>query len=136
MLPTGAGAILQQNEWIYLDGRGSSLGGDRPFLDRLNLRTFQTERLFRSDRKSYEYFVAWLDPAAGSFITRRESPSDPPNFLVRTLAKEPLKEGAAGEATWDSMSKAITEFPNLAPQLSGIKKLADAGRTVETGLHD
>jgi dipeptidyl aminopeptidase/acylaminoacyl peptidase len=122
VLPTGAYAILQQNEWIYLDGNGSSPEGDRPFLDRLNLHTFKTERLFRSDRASYEYFVAWLNPAAGTFITRRESPANPPNFFVRTLAKKALKGAAEGEAAWASSSRAITQFSNPTPQLSGITK--------------
>ena len=122
VLPTGSSAILRQNEWIYLRGGGSSPEGDRPFLDRLNLRTLKTERLFRSDRASYEYFVAWLNPAAGTFITRRESPSDPPNFFARTLAKKALKGAAEGEASWASTSRAITQFPNPTPQLSGITK--------------
>jgi dipeptidyl aminopeptidase/acylaminoacyl peptidase len=120
--PNGAYAILQQNDWIYLRGNGSSPEGDRPFLDRLNLRTFKTERLFRSDRESYEYFVAWLNPAAGTFVTRRESPAQPPNFFVRTLAKNPSKGAAEGEAAWTSASRAITNFPNPTPQLSGITK--------------
>jgi len=118
----GAYAILQLDEWIYLRGNGSSPEGDRPFLDRLSLRTFKTERLFRSDREGYEYFVAWLNPSAGTFVTRRESPTDPPNFFARTLAKKPLKGAAEGEATWASTSRAITKFPNPTPQLSGITK--------------
>ena len=122
VLPTGAWAILQQDEWIYLDGNGSSTEGDRPFLDRLNLRTFKTERLFRSDRSCYEYFVSWLDPSAGTFITRHESPVDPPNFYVRTLVKKPLKDAPQGEASWSSTSRAITQFSNPTPQLSGITK--------------
>ena len=121
-LPTGSAAILQTGEWIYLRGIGSSPEGDRPFLDRLNLGTLKTERLFRSDRAGYENFVAWLDPAAGMFITRRESPADPPNFFARTLAKKPIKGAAEGEAAWASTSRAVTEFPNPAPQLAGITK--------------
>ena len=122
VLPTGAYAILERSGWIYLRGEGFSPEGDRPFLDRLNLHTFKTERLFRSDRESYEYFVAWLNPEAGTFITRRESPADPPNFFVRTLAKKPLKNAPEGESSWSSTSRAITKFPNPTPQLSGITK--------------
>jgi dipeptidyl aminopeptidase/acylaminoacyl peptidase len=122
VLPSGEWAIMQQNEWIYLEGNGSSPEGDRPFLDRLNMRTFKTERLFRSDRSSYEYFVAWLNPTVGTFITRHESPTDPPNFFERTLAKKPLKDILPGEASWSSTSRAITHFPNPIPQLSGITK--------------
>jgi len=122
VLPTGAFTILQDRDWIYLRGIGSSPEGDRPFLDRLNLRTLKAERLFRSDRESYEYFLAWLNPAAGTFITRRESPTEPPNFFARTLAKNPLKGAAEGEAGWASTSRAVTKFPNPFPQLSGITK--------------
>jgi dipeptidyl aminopeptidase/acylaminoacyl peptidase len=122
VLPTGAYALHEQDGWIYLRGEGFSPEGDRPFLDRLNLRTFKTERLFRCDRESYEYFVAWLNPAAGTFITRRESPADPPNFFARTLQKKPLKGAAIGEPGWASTSRALTNFPNPTPQLSGITK--------------
>jgi dipeptidyl aminopeptidase/acylaminoacyl peptidase len=122
VLPTGGYAVLQQGEWIYLRGNGSSPEGDRPFLDRLSLRTLKTERLFRSDRESYEYFVAWINPAAGTFMTRRESPVDAPNFYARTLAKKPLKKAAEGEATWTSTTRPITKFPDPTPQLSGITK--------------
>ena len=45
---------------IYLAGEGASPEGDRPFLDRLNLKTLATERLFRSDSKSYETPIAPL----------------------------------------------------------------------------
>ena len=43
--------IHQVGDSIYLNGAGASKEGDRPFLDRLNLATFQAERLFRSDDK-------------------------------------------------------------------------------------
>ena len=54
----GGGPILQNGDDIYLTGQGASPEGDRPFLDRLNLKTLKTERLFRSDAKSYETVVA------------------------------------------------------------------------------
>ena len=121
-LPSGAWAVLQQGDFLYLDGQGASPEGDRPFLDRLNLRTLAPERLFRSERGCYEYFVAWVDPAAGTFITRRESPQDPPNFLLRALGRKPLKGTAAGESRWASSSRPITRFPDPAPQVRGITK--------------
>jgi len=121
ILPTGAYAVMQQDGWIYLDGTGASPEGDRPFIDRLNLRTLKTERLFRCDRSSYEYFVAWVNPAAGTFITRRESPTAPPNFFMRTLGPA-VKAAAPGEPARTSSSRAITAFPVPAPQLAGIQK--------------
>jgi len=33
------GVIIQNGDYIYLAGQGASAEGDRPFLDRLNLKT-------------------------------------------------------------------------------------------------
>ncbi|MEK7409180.1 MAG: prolyl oligopeptidase family serine peptidase, partial [Acidobacteriota bacterium] len=108
-LPSGHRAIQQNGDSIYLSGQGASPQGDRPFLDRLNLNTLQSERLFRCDEKSYESVEVLLDDAAGRLLTRRESPSEPPNYHVRTL-------GASASL------KAVTQFPDPAPQLRQIKK--------------
>lgn len=105
---SGQRAILQNGDFIYLTGAGSSSEGDRPFLDRLNLQTLKTERIFRSDADKYETVVALLDDDAKQIITRRESPTEAPNYFVRTT----------GAAT----AKALTNFPDPTPQLRGIKK--------------
>lgn len=122
VLPTGDSVIQQQGDSIFLDGYGSSPEGDRPFLDRLNLKTYQTERLFRCDRNSYEYFMAMIDPASLKFITRYQSPKDPPNLFVRTLSKSKIKNAAKGEAIYQSQSRAITQFTDPTPELRGITK--------------
>jgi len=104
----GQRAILQSGDYIYLTGNGSSPEGDRPFLDRLNLQTLKTERIFRSDADKYETVVTLLDDEAKQFITRRESPTEAPNYFVRTTAA--------------ATAKALTNFPDPTPQLRGIKK--------------
>jgi dipeptidyl aminopeptidase/acylaminoacyl peptidase len=106
-LPNGRSVILQTGDSIYLNGQGASPEGDRPFLDRFNLKTQKSERLFRSGAKEYESVVALLDDSGARFITRHESPSDPPNYYLRT---------ASGPAT------PLTKFPDPAPQLRRIKK--------------
>jgi dipeptidyl aminopeptidase/acylaminoacyl peptidase len=83
----GTGTIMQAGNAIYLAGAGASTDGDRPFLDRLDLTTFATERLFRSDTESYETVVGLLDDAAGRLITRRETRTKPPNYNVRDLGR-------------------------------------------------
>ena len=45
----------------YLIGEGASREGDRPFLDRFELTTGKTERLFRSEAPYYEEPVSLLD---------------------------------------------------------------------------
>src|SRR5215467_11480002 len=58
-LPNGFPVVRQDGDSIYLIGAGASPDGDRPFLDRLNLNTLKSERLFRSDKESYERFLSF-----------------------------------------------------------------------------
>ncbi len=102
----GAGAIMQVGDSIYLSGTGASPEGDRPFIDRLNLKTLKTERLFRSDSKSYETVVAPLDDDAKAILTRYETPIDPPNYYVRDLSA--------------NTRRAVTEFKDPQPQMRGV----------------
>jgi dipeptidyl aminopeptidase/acylaminoacyl peptidase len=96
---------VQNGDAIYLSGLGASPEGDRPFLDRLDLKTKTTERLFRSEPRTYETVVAPLGDDGGSILTRFETPSDPPNYVVRNLK--------------DGTKRAITAFADPQPQLRG-----------------
>jgi dipeptidyl aminopeptidase/acylaminoacyl peptidase len=123
-LPNGFGVIRQDGDSIYLAGTGASPDGARPFLDRLNLTTFKSERLFRSDKTSLEQFLSFAGPFTGpdtrTFLTWHQSPTDPPNAFERTLGK-PL-DAPAGEAAFTSTSVAITHIPDPTPQVRAIKK--------------
>ncbi|MBI5774573.1 MAG: S9 family peptidase [Verrucomicrobia bacterium] len=107
-LATGQRAMRVNGNYLYLNGSGASAEGDRPFLDRLNLETFQTERLFQSDEHSYESVIAFVSTEAAQVITRHESPTNPPNYFLRSL-----KDGAR---------RALTRFPDPAPQLRGLTR--------------
>src|SRR6266566_1706321 len=110
-LSNGHRAITQNGAGIYLSGLGASPEGDRPFLDAMNLQSLQTVRLFRSDKKSYELPIALLNDNATQFVTRRESPTEPPNFFIRTTSAEvqDVKSPSSGmkEALYSSASKAL-----------------------------
>jgi dipeptidyl aminopeptidase/acylaminoacyl peptidase len=103
------GAILQSGDDIYLAGDGASSEGDRPFLDRLNLKTLMIERLFRSGSKSYETPIVPLTDDASSILTRAESNTDPPNYYTRALR--------------DSASrKAVTTFSDPQEFFRGVQR--------------
>ncbi len=108
--PDGSGdnVMIRDGDWIYLTGSGASEEGDRPFLDRMNVRTGDVERLWRSGPDSYEVVVALLDDGAERIVTRYETVDEPPNYFVRNLS--------SGERT------ALTDFPNPHPQLAGVEK--------------
>ena len=102
-------AVLQNGDDIYLVGDGASPEGDRPFLDRLNLKTLATERLFRSDSNSFETPVTTLGDDGTSVLTRAESYTDPPNYYVRTI-------GSGGSR------KAVTAFPDPQEFFRGVER--------------
>jgi dipeptidyl aminopeptidase/acylaminoacyl peptidase len=101
-------SILQHGDFIYLRGDGASPDGDRPFLDRLNLRTLQTERLFQSEAASYESVSMLLSDDAKSVLTRFESAKEAPNYYIRDLTAK--------------TRRALTSFPDPQPQLRGIER--------------
>ncbi|HEY8088761.1 MAG TPA: prolyl oligopeptidase family serine peptidase, partial [Polyangiaceae bacterium] len=117
----GAWVIQQEGRSIYLAGDGSSPEGDRPFLDRLDLDTGKTERLFRSERTAYERFIAFSGPDTKSFLTWHQSQMDPPNAFLRTLGA-PAAGVPAGEPAYASSARSITHIPDPTPEVRAIKK--------------
>ena len=91
---------------VYMTGMGSSPKGDRPFLDRLNLKTLRPERIWQCDDTSFETVVALLDDNATRVITRRETKTNPPNYFIREVASGTLKP--------------VTTFADPHPQLAGV----------------
>ena len=97
VLPNGQRVMRQDGSAIYLDGHGSSPEGDRPFLDRFDLDTRASQRLFRSDRDALETFLDFSADGTGELLTWHQSPMDPPNLVERSLGA-PVADAAPGEA--------------------------------------
>jgi dipeptidyl aminopeptidase/acylaminoacyl peptidase len=94
---------------LLLAGRGASPQGDLPFLDRLDLATLETKRLWRCEPGRHEEVVEALDDEGTRLLTRRETPDEPPNYRLQTLGATPT-------------STAVTAFPDPTPELRGVKK--------------
>jgi dipeptidyl aminopeptidase/acylaminoacyl peptidase len=122
VLPNGQWVVRVDGKSIFLSGQGASTEGDRPFLDRLDLATKKTERLFRSDKAAYESFLAFTDNGSTkTFLTWHQSPTDPPNGYVRTLGAA-VAGAPAGEAGFASEQRAVTHIPDPTPAVRAIKK--------------
>ncbi len=91
----------------FLTGTGASAEGDRPFVDRYELATGKTERLFRSAAPYYEETVAVVDPDAATLLTRREGVTEVPNYWRR-------------EAVRRMAPVQLTNFRDPAPQFAGV----------------
>ena len=103
--PAG-GPIMQSGDFIFVAGQGASPEGDRPFLDKLNIKTLKTERVFRSSSESLESFIAPLNDAMTKFVTRYETQKDAPNFFVRDAGSD--------------AKRAVTTFKDPQPQVRDI----------------
>ncbi|MGA7413194.1 MAG: prolyl oligopeptidase family serine peptidase, partial [Bryobacteraceae bacterium] len=103
--PDGRRLAIQTGDQLLFSGLGATPTGDKPFVDRFNLATGKAERLFQSD-SGFENVVAVLDDNGTRLLTRRESPTEPPNYFIRTGAT--LKQ--------------LTHYTNPMPQAAGVKK--------------
>jgi dipeptidyl aminopeptidase/acylaminoacyl peptidase len=88
ILLNGHRVMRQHGDYIYFKGEGRS--PVRPFLVRYDLKTLKSETLFQCDDQSYESVIELLEDDASRFITRYESPSDPPNYFIRTSDGAPF----------------------------------------------
>ncbi|MYM30403.1 prolyl oligopeptidase family serine peptidase [Duganella sp. CY15W] len=119
-LANGFPVIRVDGDTIFLSGVGSSPEGDRPFLDKFNLQTKQTERLFRSSKTAYEQFIGFAGNNTGRLLTWYQSSEETPNAFLRTLGAAANAE--AGEPNYASSSVALTHLVDPMPQVREIKK--------------
>ncbi|MEO8071786.1 MAG: prolyl oligopeptidase family serine peptidase [Acidobacteriota bacterium] len=108
-LPNGERVIQQDGNFIFLTGAGSSPEGDKPFLRKMNLDSTKSEETWRSGNSEFESFVTLMDDTGSKFITRKESPLDPPNLYLRS-------------ANQNQNAQKLTNFTDSTPQLRGITK--------------
>jgi dipeptidyl aminopeptidase/acylaminoacyl peptidase len=109
VLPNGARVMLQQGNTIFLRSEGASSKGDFPFLDRYDLASGKSERLFRASEQTYETPLTILNADGSKFLTRFETPDTAPIYYIREAGKPDVKT-------------AVFTTPNPAPQLRGITK--------------
>jgi dipeptidyl aminopeptidase/acylaminoacyl peptidase len=105
MTSDGRDVVLQSGDNIFMTGLGATPEGDKPFVDKFNLATGKTDRLFQSSA-GFESVVAVLDDSGTRLLTRRESPTDPPNYFIRS----------------GNQLTQITHYPNPTPQAAGVTK--------------
>jgi len=121
ILPNGKWAVRQKGDTIFLTGAGASPAGDRPFLDSFDLRSGKSRRLFRSGKDAYEYPLSFAGDSTDAILTWRQTPSEPPNLMLRTLGAA-VPNAAKGEAVVASTMRAITQIPDPTPAVRAIKK--------------
>jgi len=95
--------------YYYLTGPGASKDkdGDRPYLDRMEIATGKTERIWQSAPPYYENLIALLDGTGTKAIIQRQSPTERPDWYVLDI---PSKQATR-----------LTNLPDPAPFFSNVK---------------
>lgn len=102
----GQSLLRVEDGAIYLTAMGASPEGNRPFIDKRQLATGETTRLWRSEAPYYEYPYTLLP--SGKLLTQREAADTPPDFYLRDLQN--------GQLT------ALTKTPHPMPHTQGISR--------------
>ena len=100
--------MADKGKSLFLSGQGASPEGNRPFLRKLDIKSGETEELFRSEAPYYEYPLDFIDLNKGKVLTARESVTEPPNFYIRDVKKDKLSP--------------LTAFPHPYPELAQVRK--------------
>jgi dipeptidyl aminopeptidase/acylaminoacyl peptidase len=107
--PDGTRTIRQDGSSIFLRGEGATPEGERPFLDRRDLRTGTTTRLLQSPADAHEAALCFVADRTDEAVIWHESPAEPPNLWVVAL-------------TGDATPRQLTSWPDPHPWLTGMRK--------------
>ncbi len=101
--------VLDQGN-AYLQGEGFSKEGQKPFIDKFNLTTKKTIRLYQAENKTkLETISKIIDIRKGQIITRVQSPTDYPNYYLRNIKSR-------------KAPRPVTQFENPFKSLAGVHK--------------
>ncbi|MEE2753676.1 MAG: prolyl oligopeptidase family serine peptidase [Candidatus Latescibacterota bacterium] len=104
----GTRVLMADGESLFLAGDGASPEGDRPFIDRFDLSSGDSERLTQSEPPVFERAIQIVSSEGPTILVSREREDEPTNFYIRDLA--------SGDLT------ALTQFEHPYPQLKDAKK--------------
>lgn len=97
------------NKIFYNNTAGSSPKGDLPFFLSFDLTTKKADTLWRCPEGYYEMMVKLLDADKLSFVTRKESKTEMPNYWLKNLRLR-------------IADRQLTDFKNPYPQMEGVSK--------------
>ena len=93
----------------FLKGDGYSDKGQFPFIDKMNLETKKTERVYESEyTDKMETLMEAIDMKDGKILVRIESPTEYPNYYIRNINTGDLKQ--------------ITDFDNPFISIQNVHK--------------
>ncbi|MCT4587115.1 MAG: prolyl oligopeptidase family serine peptidase [Carboxylicivirga sp.] len=95
---------------VYLEGDGYTKDGRKPFIDKYNLSSKKSERLYQAvNKNNLETISKIIDVRKGQIITRIQSPTDYPNYYSRNIKSR-------------KAPKPVTSFENPFKSMEGVYK--------------
>ena len=105
----GEYVIQLENGHAFLIGDGYSEEGQFPFLDKINLKTKESKRLYLSEYTDKVEDIRKYDPKNNKLLVRIESPSEYPNYYYKDLHNNKLTQLTAFENPFKSIQDAHKE---------------------------
>ena len=104
----GSDVLALKGSDAFLNGAGYSEKGQFPFIDKINLKSLKTSRIYQSGyTDKLENFTSY-DVDKNELLVRLESPNEYPNYFIRDLKKNDLTR--------------LTDFDNPFKSISDIHK--------------
>lgn len=104
----GSDVLALKGSYAFLNGAGYSEKGQFPFIDKINLKSLKTSRLYQSEYTDKLENLNNYDVEKSELLVRIESPDEYPNYFIRDLKKNKLVQ--------------LTDFDNPFKSIQGIHK--------------
>lgn len=104
----GKNVLYVAGNKAYLQGDGYTEQGQFPFIDKLDIKTHKTSRLYQSKYTDKLETLYDFDPATQTVLVRIESQNEYPNYYFRQLKRNKLTQ--------------LTAFENPFKSLEGVHK--------------
>ncbi|GAB5466540.1 MAG: prolyl oligopeptidase family serine peptidase [Candidatus Kapaibacteriales bacterium] len=102
--------ILDGN--VFMIGAGYTEEGQFPFINKFNLATKETERLYTSEYQDRVENISEYDPETGKMLVRIESPKDYPNYYFRDVKNDKLDQLTFFKNPFESMNDVDKQILN------------------------
>ena len=88
----GSDVLAIKGSSAFLNGAGYSEKGQFPFIDKINLKSLKTSRLYQSEYTDKLENLTGYDVDKSELLVRIESPDEYPNYFIRDLKKNQLRQ--------------------------------------------
>ncbi len=88
----GSYVLDLEGDWAYLIGDGFTENGQFPFVDKLNLKSLDKDRVYTSELDNKYEGLREYNPRKNQLLVRIESKSEFPNYYFRNIKKNKLTQ--------------------------------------------